>query len=99
MENGAKSFYVSDTPLQSAGGNDNFEEVALELFPGSGANEELHYFLGGATRSTSVGVELSHGVPVVRQTQTGELDFIEIRLVVSALMFQGKKDREQAVLK
>lgn len=91
LENGAKSFYVSDTPLQSAGGDDNFEEVALELFPGSGANEELYYFLGGATRSTSVGVELSHDVPVVRQTQTGELDFIEIRLVVSALMFQGKK--------
>lgn len=91
LENGAKSFYVSDTPLQSAGGDDNFEEVALELFPGSGANEELYYFLGGATRSTSVGIELSHDVPVVRQTQTGELDFIEIRLVVSALMSQGKK--------
>lgn len=91
LENGAKSFYVSDTPLVSAGGDDNFEDVALELFPGSGTDEELYYFLGGATRSTSVGVELSYNVPVTRQTQTGELDFIEIRLVIAALMYQGKK--------
>lgn len=91
LENGAKSFYVSDTPLVSAGGDDNFEDVALELFPGSGTDEELYYFLGGATRSTGVGVELSYNVPVTRQTQTGELDFIEIRLVIAALMYQGKK--------
>lgn len=91
LENGAKSFYVSDTPLVSTGGDDNFEDVALELFPGSGTDEELYYFLGGATRSTSVGLELSYDVPVTRQTQTGELDFIELRIVVSALMRQGKK--------
>lgn len=91
LEQGAKSFYISDTPLQSSSGSYNFDDFALEVLPGGGVNEELNYFLGGATRSTSVGVELSYNTPVVRQTQTGDLDFIELRLVVSALMSSGKK--------
>lgn len=91
LEKGAKSFYVSDTPLENTAGEDNFKDINLELYPGSGADEELYYYLGGATRSTSVGVELSYNTPIVRQTQTGELDFIEIRLTIPSLMKQGKK--------
>lgn len=85
LEEGPKSFYVSDTALENANGDKNFEDFALEVYPGSGADEVLAYFLGGASRSTSVGIELKYNIPVVRQTETGSLDFIELRFTVPSL--------------
>ena len=90
LADGGKSFYVNDTALKNQNGDDNFVDFDLEVYKGSGdAEEKLNYFLGGSARSTSVGITLSSGVPVVRQTQTGDLDFIEIRLVIASLMNVG----------
>lgn len=85
LENGSKSFYIDDTKLQNENGEYNFPEFALEVLPGSGVNEDVNYFLGGAARSNAVGVTLESQVPVVRQTQSGEIDYLEFRLVVSSL--------------
>jgi predicted phage tail protein len=95
LEDGARSFYVSDTALQNASGDYNFEDLELEILPGSGSdNEEISYYLGGAAKSTSVGVQLAYNTPVVRQTETGDIDFIELRMTITTLMSQGKKSME-----
>lgn len=94
LADGAKSFYIGNTALQNISGEKNFDDFNLEVFTGSGVDEDLEYFLGGSARSTPVGVELSHDVPIVRQTaQSGNIDFIEIRFVISALRgtYQDKK--------
>lgn len=85
LADGAKSFYIGNTALQNVSGENNFEDFNLEVFTGSGVDEDLDYFLGGTARSTTVSVELSHNMPITRQTQSGDIDFIEIRFVISAL--------------
>lgn len=86
LENGTKSFYINDTALVNSSGDSNFDYFTYELYPGSGANEELEYFLGGASNPTTVGEELAYNTPIVRTTQSGQIDFIEVRLVVQQLM-------------
>lgn len=92
LADGPKSFYVNDTALENSNGDNNFTDFVLDNYLGSGVEEEkLTYYLGGAARSTSVGVTLSGFVPIVRQTQTGNLNFIEVRVIVQALLASGKK--------
>lgn len=85
LADGVKSFYIGNTALQNISGEKNFKDFNLEIYTGSGVDEDLQYLLGGSARNTTVGVELSYNVPVVRQTQDGGIDFIEIRFVISAL--------------
>lgn len=97
LENGEKSFYIDDTKLQNENGDYNFPEFILETYAGSGTeSEELNYFLGGAARSNNVGVQLEYNTPVVRETQSGDIDYIEIRLVVNQLyQSYGQNDAKQ----
>lgn len=95
LEHDEESFFVSDTSLKNSNGDDNFADFNLKLYTGSGVNEELDYQLGGSARSTSVGVTLAKETPVVRQTQTGDLDFIEVRVVVQSLLSVSKKGKQR----
>ena len=85
LSNGDKSFYVGDTVLERLDGERNFEEFTTKILPGSAEPDQLVFKLGGEASNTQVGVSLAHGVPVTRQTQTGNIDAIDIRLVVSSL--------------
>ena len=84
-----KSFYVGDTRLQNLNGTDNFSNYNLKIFPGSGVDEEVKYTLTGSTRSISTNVALAKDEPVVRQGQSGEIDFLELRLLVQTLYIQN----------
>ena len=86
LEKGTQSFYINDTALVNSSGDSNFDYFTYELYPGSGANEELKYFLGGASNPTTVGEELAYNTPIVRTTQSGQIDFIEVRIVIQQLM-------------
>lgn len=86
LEKGPKSFYIADTKLQNEAGEYNFEDFALEVYHGSGSDEEqLDYFLGGASRSTNVNVVLAKGEPVTRELERGDIDFIEVRIAINSL--------------
>ena len=90
LEKGNKSFYIGETTLQNENGTDNFSNYELNILPGSGVDEILKFNLGGTTRSTTVNVELSKDMPVVRQIDTGSTaDFIEIRFNIQALYFEN----------
>lgn len=86
LEKGPQSFYIGGTRLENVNEESNFEDFSLELYTGSEQDTELLYYLGGAARQNSVGVQLSYNEPVVRQTQSGDIDFIEIRAVIQQLM-------------
>ena len=85
LQNGAKSFYINGTSLQNQSGDANFKDFKLEIYKGSETDNTLNYYLGGSARNTTVSVELKSGIPITRQTETGDLDFIEIRLVIGSL--------------
>lgn len=85
LADGAKSFFVGDTPLVSAADERNFEDFELLFYPGTGIDEIVKPTLGGFSNSTSVGIELAYNTPVVRTGQQRNIDFIEIRLGIQAL--------------
>lgn len=89
LEKGYKSFYIGETALQNENGTDNFSNYELNILPGSGVDEKIKFNLGGTARSTSVNVELTQNLPVVRQLPAASsADFIELRFVVQALYIE-----------
>ena len=85
LAEGEKSFYLDNTPLTNQNGTVNFENFNLKIFPGSGVGEDVKFSLTGSSRSNSVSVSLEQGVKVVRQTQAGNVDFLELRFNIQAL--------------
>lgn len=65
--NGAKSFYIGETPLQAPDGTANFQNFKLEFFSGDGLNDTVVLNQDGAAISHSVGTSLAQNIPVVRQ--------------------------------
>lgn len=94
LENGSKSFFLDTTPLMNEDGSNNFENFNLEILPGSGVGEEIKYTLTGSSRSTNVGMELKKDIEVTRSTQSGLIDYLELRIVIGSLTstYQGKKE-------
>lgn len=66
LKDGAKSFFVGETPLVSASGVNNFESFDLNFLDG-GSDQTVLLQLGGASISHNVGVNLAKDVAVVRQ--------------------------------
>lgn len=85
LVDGKESFYVGDTPLQSASGDSNFPSTYLRVYNGAEAGVDIKSRLGGFGASTSVGVTLEEGIPVVRSGLQSAIDFLEVRLVINAL--------------
>lgn len=90
LVDGAKSFMVGETALVSVDGNLNFANFTLNFFEG---NDDPSYTikptLGGLASSMSVGTTLSQNVPLVRQTQIGDIDYIDVRSVINQLYSQN----------
>lgn len=92
LEDGHKSFYIGETALQNQNGTENFSSYQLEIFPGSGVDEKIKFNLGGTARSTTVNVELSQNLPVVRQLPANSTaDYLELRFLLTAL-YQENED-------
>lgn len=85
LEEGDKSFYVGETPLQNQDGTYNFENFSLRFYNGLDEPEDVVPNLGGFGNNENVGVTLSSGVPVTRQTSTRNIDVLEVRLVWNQL--------------
>jgi predicted phage tail protein len=91
LVDGDKSFYVGDTPLRNADGEYNFKLFETKFFPGNDPADPVKPKLGGFANSTSVNVTLAYNTPVSRQTTTGEIDFIDVRLTIPALYRQDDR--------
>lgn len=89
LRNGTKSFYLGDTALTNANGENNFGDFMLEFFPGAGPGEVIKPTLGGQASSKQVQVNLFYNVPVVRQGQTKHINAVDMRLVVNSLYMQN----------
>ena len=84
LEDGEKSFLVGETPLVASDGSKNFDSFVLDIKHGDSSQDEtVEFKLGGSSRPTNVGQNLEVGVPVTRQTQSGNINYIDIRLAIS----------------
>lgn len=86
LRNGAKDFYVGDTPLQNANGSYNFTAFKLDVATGVESPDPVTYVLGGSSNNTAVNIALATGAGVTRQTSGGFVDFIEFRIAVNRLV-------------
>lgn len=85
LKDGLKSFYIGDTALQNQNDSYNFEGFVLEFFPGVDEASPVVFSLGGTTSNNAVGLTLASGVSVTRQTESGDIDYIDVRLAISQL--------------
>lgn len=82
--NGEKSIYLDDVPLKDANGNKNFSDYTLEIYNGE-PDQTIKFNQGGSGRPTSVNVEVQHATPIVRLTQSGDIDAIDVKLAIRQL--------------
>lgn len=91
LERGSKSFFIGDTPLQNESGDFNFSTFQLNFFPGNDVADYVKPVLGGTSNNTPVNVTLATNVAVTRQTQTGDIDFIDVRIAVQRLLVSNDR--------
>lgn len=94
LVNGPKSFYLNDTPLVSATGENNFEGFELHMYHGAADPTRIVPKFGGASTNVQVGVLLAQYVPVVRTTPQnlrGLIDRLEVRIVINQLVKTNDK--------
>lgn len=88
LYNGPKTFYLDDTPMVSATGDNNFDTFELSVYHGDPIATPVRNTLGGLTSTTSIGVVLATNVPIVRVSPTAlqnQMDVIEVRVLFNAL--------------
>lgn len=84
LVDGFKSIYLNGTPLQSADGSYNFQNVSVETRSGT---QDQTYIPGFPSVENEVGVEveLRSDSPVVRSVSGSDLSAIRVRLAVPGL--------------
>jgi predicted phage tail protein len=86
---GMQGFYVGTTPLENTDGTFNFNAFTVNFWPGSATPDPIVPALGGISNNTSVNVLLFSQTAVIRETSTGELDYIDVRIVINDLLVEN----------
>lgn len=89
LERGLKSFFVGDTQLQNESGEYNFQGFTLKFLPGTPVADPVVPVLGGTSANTNVNLTLAYNIPVTRQNQIKNINFIEVRLAISRLFMSN----------
>jgi len=84
LVDGYRSIYLNGTPLQSADGSFNFQNVSVETR--SGTQDQTHIpGFPSVENEIGVDVELTSNAPVVRSVSGSDLSAIRVRLAVPGL--------------
>ncbi len=81
FDNGAKSIFLEDTPLQNADGSYNFDNFAVASVNGTQGQSYIPDATGGIQTERAVNVEVTKAAPVTRTITNSEID--RIRLTIS----------------
>lgn len=95
--NGNKSIMLGTTALQRADGAYNFDDVKVDFYPGEANPEHITFTLGGASNTHNVGLQMTHNTPITRETDSGQIDFIQIRLAVQSLYRQVNGGKQAGI--
>lgn len=84
LVDGYRSIYLNGTPLQSADGSFNFQNVSVETRSGT---QDQTYIPGFPSVENEIGVdvELTSNAPVVRSVSGSDLSAIRVRMAVPGL--------------
>jgi predicted phage tail protein len=91
FDDGAKSIFLEDTPLQNADGSFNFDNFAVASVNGTQGQSPIPDATGGIQTERSVNVEVTKAAPVTRTITNSEID--RIRLTISLPSLQEVTDK------
>jgi len=85
LDNGAKSIFLEDTPLQNADGSFNFDNFAVAVNNGTQGQSPIEDATGGVQVEVPVGVEVTNGSPVTRSITNTEVDQVRVTITIPSL--------------
>lgn len=91
LVDGARSYYIGETPLKDSDGHSNFDNFELINYKGNDSGEIIRSRLGGFASSTSIGTELATNTPVVHYCSLTRIDYIDVRVVINQLIKSTEK--------
>jgi|TARA_R100000458_G_scaffold1980_1_gene1673 predicted phage tail protein len=84
LEDGNKSIFLDDTPVQAADGSRNFKNFTIVTRTGTQGQAHIPGF--GATQSeNAVNTEVTNGSPVTRSITNTEVDRVRVTLTIPSL--------------
>lgn len=87
LVDGAKSIYLNGTPLQSANGTYNFQDVVYETRTGTQSQSYISGF-PSVESETTVNTEVTNVTPVVRSISNSDVNAVRITVYTPALYKQ-----------
>jgi predicted phage tail protein len=85
FDDGAKSIFLEDTPLQNADGSYNFDNFAVGAVNGTQGQSPIPDATGGIQTERAVNVEVTNAAPVTRSITNSETDRVRVTISLPAL--------------
>jgi len=85
LEDGNKSIFLDDTPVQAADGTNNFEGFTVVTRVGTQGQTHLAGPFNTTERETAVGVEVTNGTSVTRTVTDTDVDRLRVTLTIPSL--------------
>ena len=85
LEDGNKSIFLDDTPVEGSDGTDNFSGYTIVTRNGTQAQTHIPGPFNAVEQETSVNVEVTKGSPVTRTITDTDVDRVRVTLTIPAL--------------
>ena len=85
LDDGNKSIFLDDTPIEAADGTDNFEGFTVATRVGTQAQTHLAGPFNTTERETAVNVEVTNSASVTRQVTDTDVDRLRVTLTIPTL--------------
>ena len=93
LDDGGKSIFLEDTPLQNADGSFNFDNFAIAVNNGTQGQSPIEDATSGVQVEVPVGVEVTNSSPVTRTVTNTEVDQVRITITIPSLqVFESNGD-------
>jgi predicted phage tail protein len=97
LENGLKSLFAGDTPIVADDGEPNFKQWSVGEYLGTPAGHVIKPKLGGVSvPADAVNVALAYNTAVTRQGTQEHYDYMDVRLLINALIYQNSSGDQKS---
>ena len=85
LENGNKSIFLEDTPIENADGSNNFQSFEVVTRTGTQTQTHISGDFGSTQSEQAVNAEVSNSTPVTRSITDTDVDRVRVTLTVPSL--------------
>ena len=85
LDDGKKSIFLDGTPVEDAGGNDNFSGFTVATRNGTQGQAYIPGVFSNVESETAVGVEVTNASPVTRQITDSDVDRVRVTIQIPSL--------------